>query len=95
MKSSRMLHVLTDRNGKILGAGFLDSASRKEGEVQIQITPLKGQFVGEVPVPQELAKLDTTESFQRLITGFRLPRGKKELVPNRVTQRPSKSRSAR
>jgi hypothetical protein len=75
-----MLHVLTDKKGRIIGAGFLDAGRTGEREVRLQITPLKGQEVHEVPMPQEFRELKDDDDFRRLITEFRLSRGKKKVL---------------
>ena len=83
MQPDRVLHVLVDSKGAIIGAGFLESERAQPGEVQAQIVPLKNQVVLEVPVTEALGKLEGPEDFHRLSTEFYLPRGKKELARKR------------
>lgn len=81
MKTKRTIHVLTDKKGMILGGGILASAKDRKGKgVHIQISPMKGQTLSEVPMPPEIQRLENVEVFRRLHADFHLPRGKKELV---------------
>ena len=81
MKTKRTIHVLTDKKGAILGGGILTSAKDRKGKaVHVQITPLKGQTVTEVPMPIEAQQMADAEAFLRLQADFHLPRGKKELA---------------
>lgn len=81
MKDMRTIHVLTNKKGAILGAGILTPAQDRDGKsVHIQIAPLKGQILSEVPLPTEMQQLEGVEAFRRLKSDFHLPRGKKELV---------------
>ena len=81
MKESRMIQVLTDKKGKILGGGILNSAQDREGKpVHVQISPVKGRTLSQVPMPSEVQALEGAEMFRKLQSDFHLPRGKKELV---------------
>ena len=83
MKAKRTIHVLTNKNGAILGGGILISAKDRKGKgVHVQIAPLKGQRISEVSMPSEVQRLQGPEMFYRLRTEYHLPRGKKELVRN-------------
>lgn len=81
MKAKRTIHVLTDKKGAILGGGILTSAKDRKGKgVHVQITPMKGQTMTEVPMPPEIQRLKGADLFCRLQSEFHLPRGKQELV---------------
>jgi len=81
VKTKRTIHVLTDKKGAILGGGILTSAQDRDGKaVHIQISPMKGQTLSEVPMPPEIQRLEGAEVFRRLHVDFHLSHGKKELV---------------
>jgi len=81
VKAKRTIHVLTDKKGAIVGGGILTSAKDRKGKaVHVQITPMKGQTLTEVPMPSEIQRLKGAELFRRLLVDFRLPPGKKELL---------------
>lgn len=83
--------MLTDKKGTILGGGILTSAQDRDGKaVHIQIAPMKGQTLSEVPVPAEIQRLEGAEVFRRLKSDFHLSRGKKELV-----RKPGRGRTTR
>ena len=85
MKATRTIHVLTDKKGAILGGGILTAAKDRDGNgVHIQIAPMKGQTISEVPMPFEIQRLEGAEVFRRLHADYHLPRGKKELVRKSV-----------
>ena len=83
MQPGQILHVLADKKGTIIGAGFLESERTQATEVQARIVPLKDQVVLEVSMTEEMGKLEGPEDFRRLSTEFYLPRGKKELARKR------------
>jgi hypothetical protein len=81
VKAKRTIHVLTDKKGAILGGGILTSAQDQDGKaVHIQIAPMKGQTISEVPMPREIQRLKGAEVFRRLQSDFHLPGGEKELL---------------
>lgn len=81
MKTKRTMHVITDKRGMIVGGGILTSGKDRNGKaVHVQLTPMKGQSVMEVAMPEETQRLEGAEFFRRLQCDFHLPRGKKELV---------------
>ncbi len=81
MKAKRTMHVLTDKNGAIVGGGVLTPGKDHKGKpVHLQIEPMKGQSLKEVAIPADLARLKGAEFFRRLMCDFHLPRGKKELA---------------
>ena len=80
MKSNQTLHVLTNKDGKIVGAALLDSASEQSTKVRVQISPGKGQTLHQVAMTPELGQIESAEDFRRLRAEFHVPRGRTELV---------------
>ncbi len=81
MKAKQTIHILTDKKGAIMGGGILASTKDRKGKgVHVQMTPMKGQTMTEVPLPDDFQRLKGAELFCRLQMEYRLPRGKKELV---------------
>jgi hypothetical protein len=84
MPAKQMLHVLTDRTGRIIGASLVDGESELTDGVRTQVTPLEGQRLVKTKLTPELGKLESAEDFQRLSTEFHLPRGRTELARKRA-----------
>ena len=98
MNTEQTVHILTDRNGRIVGA---IRSTPSPSQVQLRVEPLDGQRSIEVRLPREVRSLQTAEDFQRLVDGFHVPRGKTALVqrvnaakPRRTTEAKGKRRSS-
>ena len=72
------VHIVTDRNGRILGAM---RPAPPDSHVQIRVEPLDGQRCVEVRLPPEVRYLQTAGDFQTLIERFHVPPGQTALVP--------------
>lgn len=85
MKAKRTMCIITDKKRTIVGGGILTPGKDRKGKaVHVQVTPMKGQSVMEVAMPDEIQRLEGAEFFRRLRCDFHLPRGKKELVRKSV-----------
>jgi hypothetical protein len=82
MDTPRTLQVLTNARGRILGAGFTTPAPSGDDEVQVSVTPLKGQSLAEVPLPRGFT-LETDDDFRALVATYRMEKGKKALSKKR------------
>jgi hypothetical protein len=94
MPAKTMLHVLADRNGRIIGAALVDGESELTDGVRVQVMPLKGQRLAKTQLTSELGKLESAEDFRRLSTEFHLPRGGTELARKRAGAPRKKRRRA-
>ena len=88
------MHVLTNAEGKIIGAAVLDPVVQREQDTYVRLSPLKGQRLAEIAMPKGTKDLKTPEDFARLCEEFHLPAGEKQLVP-RGKERPSKKKPVR
>ena len=94
MPAKQMLHVLTDRAGRIIGATLVDGESELTDGVRTQVVPLEGQRLVKTKLTPELGKLESAEDFRRLSTEFHLPRGRTELARKRAGTPRKKRRRA-
>ena len=94
VKTNQFVQVVTSRSGTILGVlrqPREGSPSQAEAfgkeHVQVRLTPLPGQVVTDVQLPDEIGALETAEDFQRLVAEFNLPRNAKELRRRKDSKR--------
>ena len=71
------VHIVTDRNGRIIGAM---RTPPPDSQVRVRVEPLDGQRCIEVGLPPEVRSLQTAQDFQKLVERFHLPRGHTALV---------------
>lgn len=88
MKPEETLHIIADRNGRIIGAM---RPQAPDSQVQIRVHPLDGHRCLEVRLPPEVPSLQTAEDFRNLVERFHLPRGRAALVPRVIAARGSRS----
>ena len=92
MKPHQLVQVVTNRKGTIVAVLRLPvDESRSQTEVsrervEVRLTPLPGQVVTEVRLPDEVGALDTAEDFRRLVAEFDLPRKATALRRKRVSK---------
>ena len=86
MATNRRVQVVTNQRGTIVAVLRLapeGALSKAEGsdknDVQVRLTPMAGQFVTDVLLPEEIGLLETAEDFQRLVAEFDLPPKSTEL----------------
>ncbi|MGA7981563.1 MAG: hypothetical protein WCA32_15250 [Chromatiaceae bacterium] len=66
MSANRVLHVLVNKKGKIVAAGYLEPQGEGEERSDARIIPMKGQRLIEVFFSEELGTLESEEDFARL-----------------------------
>jgi hypothetical protein len=86
------VHIVTDRNGRIIGAMRPPSP---DSQVQVRVEPLDGQRCVEVRLPPEVPSLQTAEDFQKLVERFHVPRGRTALVPRVIAANRSRAEKGR
>ncbi len=93
MPAKKMLHVITDRTGQIVGAALFDESEQTRG-VSARLVPLKGQRLVKIKLTSELGKLEAADDFRRLISEFHVPRASESLVRKRAKATAKKRRRA-
>ena len=74
------LHVVADRGGNIVAAGYMRSGRSGAHEVRVRLMPLEGQLLVQVPSTHEIGMLRTAEDFRRLVRDFHVPSGQNEVL---------------
>jgi hypothetical protein len=77
------LIVVTNKAGRVLGATH---APPEDAEIKWGISPLKGQYVREVPVPEHLYQHEPHEILKSVMK-LKLPTGAKEFAAPAVSKK--------